>query len=142
MFGLSLKSMAITGAAGFIAGIIVATAATATFYEKSIVPGREAAAEQRATDAAEARIASAAREAAARAIAGELTRRQEAINRALEAYQRAHAADAAEAAARLAELEEENRRYANQLAETGKSCPLGDPDIDFLDPMRLRVNGL
>lgn len=142
MFGLSLKSMAITGGVGFVAGVIVATAGTASFYEKAIVPGREAAVEERVTRDVGERIAAATTAAAAQAVAGELRRRSDAINRAIAAHQAATETDAAEAAARLEQLETENKRYANQLAALGKSCPLGDDDVLFLDPSRLRVNGL
>lgn len=129
MFGLNLNMFAVAGVAGFI----VASVATATFYEKIVVPGREHAVEIRVTKDVEERIAAAARAAAAEAVAGELARRQAAIDAALAAYQESVAADQAEADAKLKELEEENRRYADQLAANGKSCPLDDDGIRFLD---------
>jgi len=128
MFGLNLNGLMIAGAAAFLAG----SAASAMFYEKAIVPGREHAVEVRVTRDVEERIALAVKAAAAEAIAGELARRQAAINAALSAYQNAVADDQAEAEARLKELEEENRRYADQLAANGRSCPLDDDSLRFL----------
>lgn len=128
MFPLNLNGLMIAGVAAFLAG----GATTAMFYEKAIVPGREHAVEVRVTRDVEERIALAVKAAAAEAVAGELARRQAAINAALTAYQNAVADDQAEAEARLKELEEENRRYADQLAADGRSCPLDDDGLRFL----------
>jgi hypothetical protein len=128
MLGLNLNGLMIAGVAAFLAG----AATSAMFYEKAIVPGREHAVEVRVTRDVEERMALAVKAAAAEAIAGELARRQAAINAALTAYQNAVADDQAEADARLKELEEENRRYADQLAANGRSCPLDDDGLRFL----------
>jgi len=128
MFPLNLNGLMIAGVAAFLAG----SAASAMFYEKAIVPGREHAVEVRVTRDVEAKIAAAARAARAEAVAGELARRKAAIDAALTAYQVAVADDQAEAEARLKELEEENRRYADQLVANGKSCPLDDDGLSFL----------
>lgn len=132
MFGLSAKALAITGLVGLVAGSIAGTAATATFYEKMIVPGREDAAELRAETACLEKTAVLSKAAAAEAVAGEMARRSAAINAAVDAYRLVSADYQAKAAEQLQSLEEENKRYAKDLEKAGKSCPLDDDGMRFL----------
>lgn len=106
---------------------VVAIAATAIVYESRVIPGRVAIAASQAAEAAtiaaEERGAILATTAAAEAIAGELRRRQSAINAALAVHQSQAIADAAELAARLEIVEAERTRYAQELRAAGRSCP-------------------
>lgn len=112
-------------AAAFAA--VLASAGTAIVYESRIIPGRVEAAEKRAAEAAtavaEERAAMLATAAAAQAVAGELRRRQDAVNRALAAHEAQATAEAAALANRLEQVEAERTRYAEELRASGRTCP-------------------
>lgn len=123
--------------AGVLVAFLVASAATGLAYERFIVPEREAlaaaGAAASAAAAAEAQAAALARIAAAESIAGELFRRQTAVNEAIASYQARLAADEAASAERIAQLEQENSDYARELRAAGRSCPYDDAIGRFLD---------
>lgn len=127
MFGLGIKDLIV-----FAAGAFIASAAIVTGYEKLIVPEREARVEERVEADVAERIAAASELAAAQARAAERARQKAAADAALAAYEESVQAREAEAQARLADLERENREYAETLRQLGKSCPLDQGISDFI----------
>ena len=136
MFGINLKGHLISAATGGILGAALSVAGVVTVYEKLIVPGREAAVEERVTRDVAERIAAASELAAAKAIDGERIRRQAAIDAAMAGFEISVSEREERREAELAELARENADYARALREAGKSCPY-DADIErYLDGVR------
>lgn len=131
MFGFpKLNTLLVLGAA--IGGLLIASTGTATFYEKLIVPAREAKAAETATEIANYACLVTTQAAARTAIKVAEARNAKAVDDALNAYRSSILETQLQEFARREALEKEIANYEQIIGVEGGSCPLDKRGIGFL----------
>lgn len=140
MFGIPKPTTIITAAA-FVVGASIGAFGVSMTYEKAIVPGREAAAAEAATEKTRDRLTAAMQIAAEAARAAQTDRLRLRYEAAMDLYVADLTASKAALEAAAKERAERDEAYEQQLSAIGKECDLDANDIDYIVGVRPELRG-